>query len=413
MVASNHGAVVSNRRMVVTDRRADLLADALIDVDSVVRSETTDWEALVRRAREGNLLGTLAERIAERSLTDQVPAAPRAHLIAARIRSAAQATAIRRELRHLARALDGVDAQVVLLKGAAYFCAGLRPARGRVFSDIDVLVPKHALLDVESALMQAGFVTTHTNPYDQRYYRQWMHELPPMQHVRRQTVLDVHHALVPETSRMHPDSALLLEEAVPLDESAWMLYRTPRHEAPPPDDTDAQTASTLSETRPRFSVLAPADMAIHCATHLFCDEEFSHATRDLVDFDGLLRQFGSDPDFWTKLVPRARTLELARPLYYALHWSARVHGTPIPAEVMRDARADAPLAPLRHAMNGLLGPALHATRGRASTRWARRALYVRGHWLKMPPHLLAWHLTVKAFRREETTSTDEAPRNEA
>jgi hypothetical protein len=26
---------------------------------------------------------------------------------------------------------------------------------------------------------------------------------------------------------------------------------------------------------------------------------------------------------------------------------------------------------------------------------------VRGHWLKMPMPLLAWHLTVKAFRRDE------------
>jgi len=30
---------------------------------------------------------------------------------------------------------------------------------------------------------------------------------------------------------------------------------------------------------------------------------------------------------------------------------------------------------------------------------------VRAHWLRMPPLLLAWHLSVKALRREEETTT--------
>ncbi|HEX8739678.1 MAG TPA: nucleotidyltransferase family protein [Casimicrobiaceae bacterium] len=368
--------------------RRELLAGALADPASVATPAFAQWEELIRRAREANLLGTLAERIRERSLDDLVPPGPRAHLAAARIRSEAQATAVRRELDQIARALADVGAPIVLLKGAAYFCEGLPIARGRVFTDIDILVPKARLDDVESALLQSGFVTTHTNAYDQRYYRQWMHELPPMQHVRRQTVLDVHHRLLPETSRMHPDSALLFERARPLDDAAGPL-------------PGAQGA--------RFSVLAPEDMTIHCATHLFCDEDFSHAPRDLVDFDGLARHFAAtEPDFWARLVARARTLELARPLSYALQWTSRVHGTPVPEEALREARVDAPPFPIRQVMNALLAPALRPTRGQASTRWARRVLYVRGHWLKMPPHLLAWHLTVKAFRREEPPAADDA-----
>jgi len=52
-------------------------------------------------------------------------------------------------------------------------------------------------------------------------------------------------------------------------------------------------------------------------------------------------------------------------------------------------------------MDQLLEHALCPTGHRASTRWARRALYVRGHWLKMPMPMLAWHLTVKTLRRDE------------
>ena len=49
----------------------------------------------------------------------------------------------------------------------------------------------------------------------------------------------------------------------------------------------------------------------------------------------------------------------------------------------------------------VLEHALRPTVARPSTQWARRLLYVRGHWLKMPMPLLAWHLTVKSFRRDE------------
>jgi hypothetical protein len=51
-------------------------------------------------------------------------------------------------------------------------------------------------------------------------------------------------------------------------------------------------------------------------------------------------------------------------------------------------------------MNALLEPALRPTVGRRSTRLARRMLFIRGHWLKMPLPLLAWHLAAKSLRRE-------------
>lgn len=349
----------------------ELLAEALGDVDAIASDRYPHWEELVRRGREASLLGTLAWRLAERGLLDAIPAAPRAQLIAARIQAAAQETAVRREVRELARALGPVGVPVILLKGAAYVFAQLPAAHGRLMSDIDILVPKQKLLDVESALMQSGFVTLHHHPHDQRYYRKWMHELPPMQHVKRLTILDVHHAIVPETARAHPDSALLLDAAIPLGDP------------------------------PGFAVLAPTDMVVHCATHLFLDEDFSHAPRDLVDLDILLRHFGLEEAFWPALLSRAAELELARPLHYALRWTSRIHRTPIPPDVIERATRYAPGFPARSVMNLLLGPALRPTAGRASTLWARRALYVRGHWLKMPPHLLAWHLASKALRRDE------------
>jgi hypothetical protein len=351
----------------VNDARTRLLVAALAG-ESPVRDER-GFELLVRAAREADLLGRLAWRYASAGRLDEVPAAARAHLVAATNRGRAQHAAVRREATVIADALRGVQTPIVLLKGAAYLLAGLPPAHGRLFSDMDILVAKERLAEVEAALMLAGFATTHLHPYDQRYYRRWMHELPPMQHLKRQTLLDVHHTIVPETAGVALDARALFRAAVP-------LAGTP------------------------FHVLSPLDMVLHSATHLMHNEEFGHGLRDLVDIDALLRHFGADPTFWPRLAARAEDLDLGRPLYYALRTAARVLGTSVPSETRREIARYAPVAPVRALMDRVLERALAPAASSAGTRWARRALYVRGHWLKMPVPLLAWHLTFKALRRD-------------
>jgi len=351
-----------------------LVAGVLRD-PAQLRNSGVPWEALIRSAREADLLGTLADRAQACASLDSIPPAPRAHLVAAGHRYRAQQAAVRREIAEISRALQHLDVPVVLLKGAAYLLAELPPARGRFFSDIDILVPKARLPEVESALMLAGFATTHLHPYDQRYYRRWMHELPPMRHVKRSSLLDVHHTLVPETAQVALDADALFRAAVPL---AGM---------------------------PGLFVLSRADMVLHSATHLFHNEELSHGLRDLVDIDALLDHFTrGHGEFWPALVRRAAELDLQRPLYYALRFAPRLLGTPVPADVLASVARHAPPAVIAHLMDRLLAAALEPAYGCASTRWARRALYVRGHWLKMPLPLLAWHLGVKALRREEPSA---------
>jgi len=350
------------------------LLAALRDIDRLP-ADAAGWEALIRRAREADLIGTLAFRLHERGTIERVPHGPRAHFAAARIRSMALETAMRRETREIAAALRDVDAPIVLLKGAAYLLAGLRPARGRFFSDVDILVPRHALPNVESALMLGGFATTHLHPYDQRYYRRWLHELPPMQHVKRLTVVDVHHTLAPVAGRMQPDAVALLRAAIPLRG----------------DD--------------RYRTLEPADMVLHSATHLFGNEVFTHGLRDLVDIDALLRHFtAADPRFVDRLVRRAVEVNLERPLYYALRWTSRLLGTAIPVRASMVTDGYGPGTLVRPLMDVLLADGLLPDSASRSTRWARRALYVRGHWLKLPLPRLAWHLAVKSLRREESTA---------
>jgi hypothetical protein len=264
---------------------------------------------------------------------------------------------------------------VILLKGAAYVMANLPSACGRLFTDIDIMVPKDRLNEVEAALMLHGWAATHHDAYDQRYYRTWMHELPPMRHVRRSTVIDVHHAILPETASIHPDPEKLRAAACALEE----------HEG--------------------LKVLAPADMVLHSAAHLFHDGELENGLRDLVDIDSLLRHFGSFPSFWPELVERAVELELTRPLFYALRYAANILHTPIPLDTMEAAEAGCPSWPTRVLMDSLFTRALmpvHASCSDAFTGGARWLLYVRANWLRMPPLLLARHLFHKAFISSKT-----------
>lgn len=350
---------------------------ALQSPQDLVAYTLPQWEEVIHQARRANLLSRIAENLGEHGLMPRVPPAPRAHLEAALVMAGAQTEAVEREVALLQKALATVDVDLVLLKGAAYLIAGLPAARGRVFSDVDILVPFVRLAEVEAALMLHGWSTTHHNPYDQRYYRQWMHELPPLRHNTRGTVLDVHHAILPVTARLKPDSAKLLAASQPI------------------------------AGEDRLRVLCPTDMVLHSATHMFHNEDLTQGLRDLTDLDSLLRHFGQESGFWEELPRRAVELDLARPLYYGLRYATRFLGTSVPSRANRSADVGQPPRIVGRLMDVLYDRALRPVASDADslTELARLALYVRAHWLRMPPLLLAWHLSVKAFRLQEETAT--------
>lgn len=360
-------------------KRLPILVAVLRDPGLLPGLRLADWDLLLRQSTSANLSPTLLALIEEHGLLEAVPAQPRAHLDWVRALATRHRQAVGFEVECIQAALARVEgvAPLLLLKGAAYAMAGLRAGAGRLFGDIDIMVPQARLDDVESALMLHGWASNQTDAYDQRYYRQWMHELPPMQHVRRQSSIDVHHAILPQTAPVHPDPALLRAAAVPL-----------RH-------------------APGLATLAPADMVLHSAVHLFFDGEFDKGLRDLLDLHLLFREFGARAGFWEALPVRARALELERPLFYALRYSRRLLGTPVPDAVLDALAAAAPNRALLAVMDALFERALlpmHPSCSDALTGAARFALYVRGNWLRMPPLMLARHLFHKAFLSTKQSS---------
>lgn len=326
----------------VTD--ATPLVRALTDPASTQALDGDGWTSLIALARAEQMAGTLAERLAGLPMPASVArllAATRASAAHGRVQALWEAEMARRVLAPL-----GVP--VVLLKGTAYAAAGLSPATGRSIGDLDILVPRAALDVVEAAVLAAGWEWVKPEPYDDAYYRRWMHELPPLIHRERDRMIDIHHTVLPPTTRITPQADAMIADSVVLENGLRVLSRE--------------------------------DMVLHAVAHLFADGDLAGGLRNLWDIHCLLDEF-DDEGFAARLQARARLHGLGAALARALR--------------LRDAIYRG--GPLQGPTDNLYRRRLLARDGwgRATRSGTRLAFYVRSHWLRMPPHLLARHLWTK------------------
>lgn len=336
---------------------AALLVRALRDPASVDALSPGQWNALIAAARAERLIGSLAHRVGDRP----VPAAARAVLDDALLDTKRERLQALWEADRARVALAALGAPVVLLKGTAYAAAGLDAGHGRFIGDLDILVPREALPQVEAALIAAGWEWVKEDPYDDAYYRQWMHELPPMIHASRDRMIDVHHTILPLTARPRPDAAAMIAEAVTL-----------------PDG---------------LSVLSPAAMVCHAAAHMLADGDMQGGLRNLWDIHLLCTQFGAGrEDFYPDLYEEAARHQLVASVARALRLARYLYGTAVP-----DYRA--PIT-VDHGLRW--SDRLFIARLLARDGWGREtrkglvfAFYLRSHLLRMPPMMLARHLVTK------------------
>lgn len=329
---------------------ANLVA-ALRDPASVGRLDAAQWSALLSVARAEVLLGTLAHRLDGQRL----PTAVAAELAA--VRAAAEQAQIHAlwEAEMCLRALTPLGIIPILLKGTAYAAARLPNAPGRQIGDLDILVPRDRLDEVEAALLGAGWEWVKDDAYDQSYYRRWMHELPPMIHGERDRMIDVHHTILPLTARPRVDAAAMLADAV--------------------------------TTHDGWQILSPQDMIIHCAAHCMADGDLAGGLRNLWDMHCLLCHFGAaDPALSDTLWERAARHDLAPQLARAIRLAAALFGT------TAIGRADRCRLQDRYFMRRLLA---RDEWGRETRPLTRLSFYVRSHLLRMPPLMLARHLWIK------------------
>jgi hypothetical protein len=332
-----------------------LLVRTLADPERAANLSPGDWTALITAARAESLLGSLAFRLDGQKL----PAKVDAILEDARRDASYARTQAVWEAEMARRALADIGAPVILLKGTAFAAAALEAGRGRSIGDLDILVPFERLDEVQGALLAAGWEWVKEDSYDDLYYRRWMHELPPLIHRSRDRMIDVHHTILPPTARPTPDADALIAASVPLENGLRML--------------------------------SPEDMIVHAAAHLFADGDLAGGLRNLWDIDRLLREFAVRREgFWTRLAERAARHQLRPAVSRALRLARTLYGTPVDPALAGRRRLSDPFFEARLlARNGW---------GQPTRRILRFAFYLRSHWMRMPPLMLARHLLTKATR---------------
>lgn len=337
------------------------LTKALADPPYVLGLNEDQWTALLCMAHAERLTASLAWRLDGLALPETAAA------MLAQARAAAEVQRVHAlwEAEMARRALAPIGVAIVLLKGTAYVAAGLDAGRGRLIGDLDILVPHDRLDAVEAALLSAGWEWVKPDPYDDAYYRVHMHELPPLIHAERDRMIDVHHTILPRTARVRPDSAALLKRAVPLS---------------PIEAGGAGRAETMY-------ILAPEDMVLHAVAHLFADGDLAGGLRNLWDIDRLVRAFADEPGWWQRVHAASAQHSLTPYLSRALRLAHHLFDTPVDPWLAWKARP---------------GDVWYLSRILARDRWGREtrallrlAFYIRSHWIRMPPLMLARHLFVK------------------
>jgi hypothetical protein len=344
----------------------DALLNLLRDPQPVLPETPRAWSDRIAEARTSGLLPALAHRV------DGLPqpAQAKAHLQACLHLQTLRLQYMQREIRHLADALEPLGVPWVLLKGGAYVAMALPFAIHRQFGDIDLLVARQDLRRVESALMGAGWIGERSqDAHDERFYREWSHEVPPVTHVRRGSTVDLHHAIAPPLGRypVSTDALLAASQVVP----GYQHLRT----------------------------LQPLDMVLHSALHSVVSGEFDRSLRDLLDIDALIQHHAaSDPAFEARLSQRAAELGLGDVLLQ-IQWQrlGRLQAQPkawpsLSAWGRLKAQC---LRPLFNAAGGTW----HPNRSGAWRGFSQTLLYFRAHALRLPLRLLVPHLLHKLKRR--------------
>lgn len=323
-----------------------------------------EWSSLLLVLRKSKMLARLSAWLSDHALLQTLPIEVQRHLQNAADLAERQQQQTRQEAKALVSQLSNMTSTLVFLKGAGYSLSANAAHVGRVYSDIDVLVPKQDIAAVESCLAIFGWYRQPLSDYDERYYREWAHEIPPIAHGGRGTVLDLHHNLVPLVSGKSLQMDTFLKGYVQ-------------------DNEGIKTLSTAAQF-------------YHSAIHLFFNEDFSSAFRDLNDLYLMYVEHQSviDRDLMTLVTEFGFAREMALAFYFIDYF----YQLPIQPALRQALHQHYAVSRLdRFIFSRVLLPD-HPLVALPFRRLAMSLAEIRGHRLKMPLPVLGYHLTMKLYR---------------
>lgn len=331
----------------------------------IAKLTAENWTDLIFILRETKLLASFYYQLVDTGQFELVPDFAALHLKSAKKHALRQAQQIRFEGQELKHALDEESIPVFFLKGASYILRESKNGRGRIASDIDALTSKENLPLAEQVLRKNGWQIKELTEYDDKYYRQWAHEIPPMSHPFRGTVLDLHHNLYLPISGRAPKMDMFIKGALAFDD---------------------------------LMVLGDEATVLHSVIHLYMNEDFSSAFRDLFDLFCLLEK--RSESFYENLYNLAEQSGFTFELFCCFYALERYFGLVVPLEIYDKCQK------AHHSYTDRLWREViffnavvpsHNSVVKAKHKLARDLVYLRGHFIKMPTHILFKHMLIKSY----------------
>lgn len=329
------------------------------------------WEELLRVLRQEMLLGRFAclfLRFSGDIKNADIKKYVVKHLQNSVLLTKRQNESVEYEVTQLNKALKNIGSPVIYLKGTAYSLSSNAASLGRTYGDIDVLIDQSALPVAEQELMLHCWFANKMDDYDEKYYREWAHEIPPLSHASRGTILDLHHNLVPPISGRAPNISLFMQNLETVNDSF---------------------------------VFRPAAMVLHSIVHLFVNEDFKHGLRDISDIS-LLFNAHDTSDFWQDIIELAQQTNFMVELFLAFRYSQKIFRFKSKCEESKQINQQQfSRFKLRYwdfMFESALGPK-HSLVKNKTDGFALFCAYIRGHSLKMPVKILVPHIITKSFRK--------------
>ncbi len=224
--------------------------------------DANKWNSFVRVLRENSLVASFYHRLERSNQLYCIPEYCEDMFLSAINFANAQVIQTEVQGKKLIRLFNAIDIPFVFLKGAAYIIGSKRNSMGRLMTDIDICVEKENIDKAEEALLGAGWSFKNMDEHDDKYYREWSHEIPPLKHDNEGVVLDVHHTLIPPIKGRLLDIHALIHSS----------------------ESDSDFSSTIPSR---------AWLVLHSALHLILNEDVKNGLRDLTDIFVLLYGEGS------------------------------------------------------------------------------------------------------------------------
>lgn len=229
--------------------------DAYCRLEGLESLDERQWDSLLRILRTKSLTASFYHRLSRKGIEALIPDYCKSAFVSAVRFADAQAHQTANQAKKLNTLLKSNKIPFIFLKGAAYTLGNTANAVGRLMTDIDICVIRDDIGNLENALTGCGWTFKEMDEHDDKYYRAWSHELPPLKNDQEGVVLDVHHTLLPPVKgRLLNISDLLLSAK-----------------------TDAE-----------YPVPSKEWLVLHSALHLMLNEDVENGLRDLTDILTLL-----------------------------------------------------------------------------------------------------------------------------